>query len=69
MVSHNQSLCRHFNWNADQISLLICKGLHMHAQGLIPLEGHEGETVTRGLERLEVNCQKYYRYFIGSADM
>ena len=31
-------------------------------QGLVPFEGHEGETVTRGLEHLEANCQQYYRY-------
>lgn len=31
-------------------------------QGLMPYEGHEGETVTRGLEHLEANCQQYYRY-------
>ena len=31
-------------------------------QGLMPFEGHEGETVTRGLEHLEANCQQYYRY-------
>lgn len=41
----------------------------MHAQGLVPLEGHEGETMTRGLEHLEVNCQEYYRYHTGSADV
>ena len=28
----------------------------------MPFEGHEGETVTRGLEHLEANCQQYYRY-------
>ncbi|KAL0051092.1 hypothetical protein WJX82_001747 [Trebouxia sp. C0006] len=30
-------------------------------EGLVPFEGHEGETVTRGLEHLEANCQQYYR--------
>ncbi|DBA99911.1 hypothetical protein WJX77_001277 [Trebouxia sp. C0004] len=30
-------------------------------EGLVPFEGHEGETVTKGLEHLEANCQQYYR--------
>lgn len=29
-------------------------------QGLVPLEGREGETVTKGLDTLEANCQQYY---------
>ena len=31
------------------------------AQGLVALEGHEGETVTKGLEHLKQNCEQYYR--------
>lgn len=35
--------------------------VHRHVQGLQPMEGSEGETVTSGLEKLEANCQTYYR--------
>jgi fructose-bisphosphate aldolase class I len=28
-------------------------------QGLVPIEGHEGETSTRGLEALEASCRQY----------
>ena len=27
----------------------------------MPLEGHEGETITKGLDTLEASCQQYYR--------
>jgi hypothetical protein len=30
-------------------------------QGLLPIEGHEGETSTRGLEALEVSCREYVK--------
>lgn len=35
--------------------------VYAHVQGLQPMEGSDGETVTSGLDKLEANCQTYYR--------
>ena len=46
------------SWPSNVASVLTSAST---LQGLTPLEGHDGETVTKGLEDLKSNCQQYYR--------